>query len=89
MEAEMNTRSLLLALSLLALFVFAPVRADEIPSAKPEDVGLSSERLARFSAAMEKGVEAGHLPGVVAGVVRNGQLAFLTTWAISGSKEMT
>ena len=44
---------------LAALLLFNFAWADEMPRAEPEDVGLSSERLERFSAEMEKGVEAG------------------------------
>ncbi|MGI9234820.1 MAG: serine hydrolase domain-containing protein [Woeseiaceae bacterium] len=76
----MKNLSLTSVAVLSTLLVFTPARAEDIPRADPEDVGLSSERLARFSAAIEKGVDAGHFPGVVAGVVRNGKLVFLESY---------
>ena len=68
-----------LALMAGSLLAFA-VMADELPRAEPEDVGLSAERLARFSAEINKGVAAGHFPGVVAAVARNGKVAFFESY---------
>ena len=65
---------------LAALLIFNFAWADDMPRADPEDVGLSSERLERFSAEMEKGVEAGHFPGAVAAVARNGEIAFFESY---------
>ena len=65
---------------LMSLMIFATATASEMAQVKPEEVGLSSERLARFSAAMNKGVEAGHFPGVVAAVARNGKVAFFESY---------
>ena len=65
---------------LTALLMFNFAWADEMPTADPEDVGLSSERLERFSAEMEKGVAAGHFPGAVAAVARNGEIAFFESY---------
>jgi CubicO group peptidase (beta-lactamase class C family) len=62
--------------------MFTPVWADDMPTAAPEDVGLSSERLERFSAEMEKGVAAGHFPGAVAAIARNGKVAFLESYGL-------
>ncbi len=44
---------------------------------KPEDVGLSSVRLSRISAALEREVQAKRLPGAVVGIMRAGKLAHL------------
>ena len=54
--------------------------AEDIKAVNPESVGLSSERLERFSAEMEKGVAAGHFPGAVAAVARNGEIAFFESY---------
>ena len=45
--------------------------------ATPEDVGLSSERLARLTAVLQDHVDAGRLPGAVALVARRGRIAYL------------
>ena len=60
----------------------APVGAGEIPTASPEDVGLSSTRLARVEKALHTHVERGELPGVVAVVARRGRAA----WSVSLGK---
>ena len=65
---------------LMGLMVSATATANEMAQVEPEEVGLSSERLARFSAAMNEGVEAGHFPGVVAAVARNGKVAFFESY---------
>jgi CubicO group peptidase (beta-lactamase class C family) len=48
-----------------------------LPSARPEDVGMSSSRLARINTALETEVAAGRIPGAVAGVMRGGKLVHL------------
>jgi CubicO group peptidase (beta-lactamase class C family) len=47
-----------------------------LPSAEPEAVGMSSERLARIIPALEVQIEAGQLPGAVVAVARHGHLVF-------------
>lgn len=74
-----SLRSVVILLS--SLFI-APVWADNMPAAAPEDVGLSSERLDRFSAEMRKGIAAGHFPGAVAAVARNGKIAFFESYGM-------
>ena len=76
----MTRLSLTIAAVLFTCLFLAPTWADDIPRADPEAVGLSSERLARFSAEMEKGVAAGDFPGVVAAVARNGKIAFFESY---------
>ena len=51
-------------------------QAAPLPEASPEDVGLSSERLGRLDAAMQKAVESGELPGAVVLIARDGQLVY-------------
>ncbi|MGQ0578359.1 MAG: serine hydrolase domain-containing protein [Betaproteobacteria bacterium] len=50
--------------------------AAALPEANPEDVGLSSQRLARLDATMRKAVDSGELPGVVILIARDGRLAY-------------
>ncbi len=51
--------------------------AQGLPTATPESAGLSSDRLARATAALQTHVEAGDIPGVVAAVARDGRLVYL------------
>lgn len=49
--------------------------AAELPAAKPEDVGLSAERLARIGEMMKRHIDAGHIQGGVTAVARRGKVA--------------
>jgi CubicO group peptidase (beta-lactamase class C family) len=52
--------------------------ATELPKCKrPEDVGLSSERLGRINELFRSRVEGGEIPGAVVLIARHGKLAFL------------
>src|SRR5437867_11298002 len=72
-------RSALNAAVIVALLV-APVYAEPaevLPRAKtPEEVGLSSERLARVRAVTAGHIETGHVPGAVIPVARHGKIAY-------------
>jgi CubicO group peptidase (beta-lactamase class C family) len=48
--------------------------AGSLPTGKPEDVGMSSERLARVGPAMQKHIDAGEIAGVVTLVARRGRI---------------
>jgi len=72
----MTRRSLVLAL-LFSLLSAPLVGADGLPVAKPEQVGLSSERLARIGAVLRADVERGRIPGAVVLVARKGRIAYL------------
>ncbi len=47
------------------------------PIAKPEEVGLSSERLERIASAIQKSVDDGRIAGGVSLVARHGKIAYL------------
>ena len=47
-----------------------------LPTAKPEDVGMSSERLARIHTAMQRYVDQGLVPGVTTLVARRGRVVY-------------
>ena len=65
------------ALSLLIVVLWsASAFAQALPTAKPEQVGLSSERLARIGQAVSADVEKGRLPGGVILVARKGRVAY-------------
>ena len=72
----MTRRSLVLAL-LFSLLAAPLVGADGLPVATPEQVGLSSERLARIGAVLRADVERGRIPGAVVLVARKGRVAYL------------
>ena len=59
---------------LLAVLTLTAVTAST-PTAKPEDVGLSSERLQRISAMIQRRIDAGDLAGAVTVVARKGKIA--------------
>jgi CubicO group peptidase (beta-lactamase class C family) len=68
-----------LALSVVAAFsllLVAGASADPLPRAKADDVGLSSERLARISEILRADVERGRIPGAVVIVARKGRIAY-------------
>ena len=58
----------------------AGVLSKDLPSAKPEDVGMSSERLARMDKAIHSYVDAGRTPGVVTLVARHGKVVHLDAY---------
>ncbi|HXT78840.1 MAG TPA: serine hydrolase domain-containing protein, partial [Acetobacteraceae bacterium] len=53
-----------------------------LPTANPEDVGLSSAALDRLSAALQERVAAGHVPGAVALVARHGKIAYHRSFGV-------
>lgn len=55
----------------------APVMAEEpLPRATPEDVGMSSERLARIATTLNADIDRGRIPGAVIAVARKGKLVY-------------
>jgi CubicO group peptidase (beta-lactamase class C family) len=69
------SRSLLLALC-AALLLPTLLPAGELPTAKPEDVGLSSEKLQQARAAVGELIKNGEVAGVVTLVARHGKVVF-------------
>ena len=51
--------------------------ADPLRRAQPEEVGMSSDRLARLGEVVGADVEAGRIPGAVILVMRHGKIAYL------------
>ena len=62
----------------VAVLLLAPPlwAADPLPRVKPEQVGLSSERLAHLGRVLNEEVEKGKIPGAVALVARKGRIAY-------------
>ena len=50
--------------------------ADPLPRARPEEVGMSSERLAQIGKALKADVERGRIPGAVVAIARKGKLVY-------------
>ena len=63
-------------LSLAFLVLCSAVSAQDLPGAKPESVGLSSQRLQRIADAVQRDVDAKKVAGVVTLVVRHGKVAW-------------
>ena len=61
---------------LAALILTAPLLAQELPRATPEEVAMSSERLDGLTGAFQEYVEEGRLPGAVVTVVRHGRVVY-------------
>jgi hypothetical protein len=51
-------------------------KSDPLPRAKPEEVGLSSERLADIAKTLDADIARGQIPGAVLAVARHGKLAY-------------
>jgi CubicO group peptidase (beta-lactamase class C family) len=64
------------AWSATAVLLCAPLAAQELPRATPESVGMSSERLGKLTAALERYVEEGRLPGAVTTVLKDGNVVY-------------
>ena len=67
-----NIVSVLLGLSLF----MAAAAAQDLPSAKPETVGLSSERLERIATNVQRSIDDKRIAGAVTLVVRHGRVAW-------------
>jgi CubicO group peptidase (beta-lactamase class C family) len=67
--------------SALLLFVLASlVRAGELPTAKPEAVGMSSAKLAKVDELMQQQVKDGKIAGGVVAIARDGKVVFLNAY---------
>jgi len=73
-----HTRTVFLALLIAASS--AGLLSKDLPSAKPEDVGLSSERLGRLDKAIHAHVDAGRTPGVVTLIARHGKVVHVDAY---------
>jgi CubicO group peptidase (beta-lactamase class C family) len=74
-------RRLFLGFAASAAFALVAVPAwalsnEPLPTASPDQVGMSADRLARISAVLKQEVEQGKLPGAVVMVARKGKLAY-------------
>jgi len=73
----MSAKRIAVALvSIAALWAAAAALAQGLPSAAPESVGMSAQRLARIGDAFKKEIDQGKLPGSVFLVARKGKLVY-------------
>ena len=73
----MSAKRIAVALvSITVLWAAAAAWAQGLPSAAPESVGMSAQRLARIGDAFRKEIDQGKLPGAVFLVARKGKLVY-------------
>jgi CubicO group peptidase (beta-lactamase class C family) len=66
---------------MLCLLACGAAFAEEpLPRAKPEDVGLSSERLSRIGETLKADIDAGRIPGAVIAIVRHRKLVMFEAY---------
>src|SRR5580692_6535818 len=70
----------ILATTLCLFGTTAAFADDPLPRAKPEEVGISSERLARIDSVLKADIEAGRIPGAVIAIARHGKLVKLDAY---------
>jgi CubicO group peptidase (beta-lactamase class C family) len=78
-ERQMKRRLFLTLAFSASIVAFAPAWAlspEPLPTAAPEQVGMSGQRLARISDVLKQEIEKGNLPGAVVMVARKGKLAY-------------
>lgn len=78
--SKLAAASLLVAFSTIAF-------GTGLPEASPEEVGMSSERLARVKAYFDQEVEDGRLPGGVIAVARQGKLVMHEAFGVQNPNE--
>jgi CubicO group peptidase (beta-lactamase class C family) len=66
----------LVSLAAAALLLGGPAFSQELPTARPESLGFSPERLARIGAAVQQGIDDKRIAGMVTLVLRHGRVAW-------------
>ena len=82
-------RPALRLIPLLLVSVTQIAVAQSLPFAKPEAVGMSSDRLARLDAGMQAEVDSGRKAGVVAVVARRGQIVHFKVYGMAERESST
>jgi len=76
-EIEMKYQKNIISTLLAASFLISGLTiAQNIPTAKPEDVGMSSARLKNVKASLQAEVDKGNIPGAVVMINRKGKLVY-------------
>ena len=75
-------KTALLAVCITLTLLAGPALAQPLPQARPEQVGLSSERLAQVGRVLREEIEKGKFPGAIALVARKGRIAYYETFGV-------
>ena len=75
-------KTALLAVCTTLTLLAGPALAQPLPQARPEQVGLSSERLAQVGRVLREEIEKGKFPGAIALVARKGRIAYYETFGV-------
>jgi len=80
----MNTiiRAAILFLELVWVAFVSVAAAEGLPNAKPEEVGLSSERLGRVTEMLRANIAANEIPGAVLLIARQGKIAYFESFGL-------
>jgi CubicO group peptidase (beta-lactamase class C family) len=84
-----KSRHVRLWVSIAGIVATSVALAAELPTARPADVGLSAERLARLDAAMQEEVDSGRKAGIVTLVARRGRVAHLKAYGMAERESST
>ena len=84
----MKTITRIMATTVLFIFLAVTASAQGLPGAKkPEEVGLSSERLNRIDTVLKADIEKGQIPGAVALVARKGKIAYFKSFGMRNKEK--
>ena len=72
--------------ALLALAGSRLLAQSTLVNAKPEEAGFSAERLARIDQTINEHLNAGHIPGAVVLIARNGKIVMHKAWGYSDTE---
>lgn len=67
---------------LVIVLLIAPLQAQTLPKAKPEEVGLSTERLQRINEVIQRYIDSNQISGAVALVARKGRVAHFESYGL-------
>ena len=77
-------KHMLLGLAFSAMVATAQAQTpgviEGLPQAKPEEVGMSSARLARIGQVLDQDIKDGKMPGAVLAIARDGKLVFMQAY---------
>ena len=72
--------------SALVALLLAPLQAQTLPKAKPEELGLSSERLQRINEVIQRYIDSNQISGAVTLVARKGRIAQFESYGLMDSE---
>ena len=81
----MKTNTSALSFLLVLLFFFQSVQGQGLPTARPEEVGLSAARLERIKPFMQSYVDQGKLSGLITMIARRGRVVHFEKYGVMDS----